>query len=158
MEHTKHLWRAAILLGIILTAVVVGRHFLVPDSFGEMGYFRGSALDEFLVKPPEHGGTAACAECHDDIADAKASGGHASVQCEVCHAPLTTHVVDDEKVADMDIDRSYTLCAYCHRRLIARPPDIPQIDLHQHLELAPGAIIPAEACLDCHDTDGIHSP
>lgn len=158
MEHTKHIWRGTILLLVVMIGIVIGRHFLVPESFGEMGFFRGDALYEFMEKAPEHGAPGACAECHDDIADAKAAGAHARVQCEVCHAPLSTHVREDDKVADMVINRSYRLCAYCHQELVARPAFMPQIDLREHLELSRDAIIPEEACLDCHDADGIHSP
>jgi len=158
MEHSKHIWRAAILLVVVLTGVVVGRHFLVPKSFGEMGFYRGDALYEFMDKTPEHAGADACGECHDDIAAAKAKGKHASVQCEVCHAPLTTHIRDGEKVADMAINRSWHLCGYCHLKLNARPSSIAQIDLREHLELDPDAPIPDQACLECHDQDAIHSP
>ena len=156
MKHTKHLWRAAILLVLALSVIVVGRHFVVPASFGEMGYFRGDALYEFMDKAPEHHGTAFCADCHDDVADEKAGGAHASVECEVCHDTATTHVRDDDKFADMAVDRSWRLCAHCHRHLVARPGGMPQVNLAEHLELAPGEAIPEEACLDCHDT--VHSP
>jgi len=158
MEHTKHIWRVAILLAVLLVVVVLVRHAMIPDSFGEMGFFRSTALDEFMDKEPEHGAPGACAECHDDIADAKSAGAHAAVQCEVCHAPLSTHVRDDEKVADMAVNRSYRLCAMCHMALRARPADMVQIDLIEHLELAPDEAIPVEACLECHDVDGVHSP
>lgn len=158
MEHTKHIWRGTILLLAVIIGIVLGRHFMVPESFGEMGYYRGDALYEFMDQAPQHGTPDACAECHDDVADAKAAGGHARVQCEVCHAPLSTHVQDGDKVADMAIDRSYRLCAYCHQKLVARPALLPQIDLHEHLELSLSEAIPEEACLDCHDTEGIHSP
>jgi hypothetical protein len=156
MKHTKHLWRAAILLVFALSAIVVGRHFVVPASFGEMGFYRGDALYEFMDKAPEHSGTAACAECHDDIADEKAAGAHASVECEVCHHTAASHIRDDDKFADMAIDRSWKLCAHCHRYLVARPATMPQINLAEHLELAPGEAVPDEACLDCHDD--VHSP
>lgn len=156
MQHTKHLWRAAILLVLALTVIIVGRHFAVPASFGEMGFFRGDALYEFMDKPPGHGGTAACAECHDDIAEEKAAGSHATVQCEVCHDLLIAHVQDDEKIADMAVDRSWKLCGQCHQHLVARPAGMPQVNLAEHLELEPGEPIPAEVCLDCHDT--VHNP
>ena len=158
MEHSKHIWRGAILLVLVLVAVVLGRHFLVPPSFGELGFYRGDALYGFMEPAPRHGAPGACAECHDDVAAAKAAGGHAAVQCETCHAPLATHVVDGDVIAPMAVDRSWRLCAYCHRRLEARPAAVAQIDLHEHLELEPGAAIPAEACLECHDRDAIHSP
>ena len=156
MKHTKHLWRAAILLVFAMSTIVVGRHFVVPSSFGEMGYFRGDALYEFMDKTAEHRGTAFCADCHEYEVDEKAGGAHAKVECEVCHAPATTHVRDDDKYADMAIDRSWKLCAHCHRQLVARPADMPQVNLAEHLELVPGQAIPEEACLECHDT--VHNP
>lgn len=158
MENTKHIWRAVILLLILLVAVVLGRQFLIPESFGEMGFYRGKALEEFMAKEMEHGPPGSCAECHDDVAEAKAAGGHARVQCEVCHAPLSTHVRDGDTVAEMAINRSYLLCARCHQHLTARPAEMTQINLAEHLELGPGDVIPDDACLDCHDAEGIHSP
>lgn len=158
MEHSKHIWRGAILLTVVLTALVVGRHFLIPQSFGEMGHFRGDALYELMALPPVHGAPGACAECHDGIAAAKAQGGHRTVECEVCHGPLAGHVQDGEKIADMPVDRSWQRCAQCHRYLAARPAAMPQIDLREHLDLGPQDPVPAEACLDCHDRDAIHSP
>ncbi len=55
MEHTKHLWRAGILLLVFVIGGFVARHFLVPDSFGEMGYYRYAALFEFMEQEPRHG-------------------------------------------------------------------------------------------------------
>jgi hypothetical protein len=158
MEHSKHIWRGAILLVLALVGIVVGRHFMVPASFGEMGYYRGDALYEFMDKAPEHGAVGACAECHDDVAAAKAAGKHASVQCEACHAPLSTHVRDGEMVGEMAINRSYRLCAYCHQELVARPATIAQINLADHLDLGPEDVIPEHACLECHDAEAVHSP
>ncbi len=56
MENTKHIWRAVILLLILLVAVVLGRQFLIPESFGEMGFYRGKALEEFMAKEMELAG------------------------------------------------------------------------------------------------------
>ena len=158
MEHTKHLWRAAIILLVLLVGGVVARHFMIPDSFGEKGYYRYDALFDYMAKEPQHGSPDACAQCHDEIAAAKATGAHSVVKCEVCHDTLATHVKDDEKIGDMRINRSWELCAYCHQKLIARPATIAQVDLMEHLELSPGQPIPAEACVACHDKDAIHHP
>jgi hypothetical protein len=107
----------------------------------------------------KHGGSAACGECHDDEYGAVKGGKHRHVQCEVCHAPLATHVRGTEKIADMRINRSPDLCAYCHRKLRARPPTVPQIVIAEHLvttkALAPGAPIPDGICLTCHE---VHDP
>lgn len=158
MEHSKHIWRAAFLLVFVLTGVVVGRHFLIPPSFGQAGYYRYDALFEHMAKEPRHGAPDACVECHDEIAAAKASGKHAPVKCEVCHDTLATHVKDGDRYAEMRINRSYELCAYCHQKLAGRPSLVAQVDLVEHLELSPGQPIPAEACVQCHDADMIHHP
>ena len=80
------------------------------------------------------------------------------MRCEVCHAPLASHVKDGEVIEAMAVNRSYKLCANCHQALKARPADMPQVDLHEHLELRYDQPIPAEACVECHDSEGIHSP
>lgn len=156
MEHTKHIWRVSLLLALLFTGGILARHFMVPESFGKMGYYRYDALTELVAQEPRHGVPDACADCHEDKATAKAAGKHRSVQCEVCHAMLSSHIKDDDKYADMAINRSHELCAYCHEKLVARPAGIAQIVLAEHLELDPSAAIPEEACLECHDSDAIH--
>ncbi|MFH2052141.1 MAG: cytochrome C [bacterium] len=158
MENTKHIWRVSLLLVFLLVVLVLVRHFLIPKSFGEMGYYRFDALAEIAAHEPVHGPPDACAECHDEVAMAKARGMHSVVQCEVCHAPLATHVEEGDVIAPMTIQRSYELCLYCHMELVARPSSIAQINLNDHLEIEPGQAVPPEACLECHDTDAIHSP
>jgi hypothetical protein len=155
MEHTKHLWRIGALLLLLAIGVSVGRHFLVPSSFGEMGHFRYDALFEFYAIEPAHAGQQACAECHDDAMATKAGGAHAAIQCEVCHDVLTHHVADGEWVAEMPTDTSTDLCALCHLAQPARPDFMPQIVLAEHLELSPGARPADGACLECHEA---HDP
>ncbi len=158
MEHTKHIWRISLLLVLLFSGGVLGRHFLVPESFGKAGFYRYNSLVELVAQEPRHSGSDACGDCHDDKTAAVAEGKHSGVQCEVCHDVLSTHVKDDDKVGDMAINRSYQLCSYCHQKLLARPEGVAQIVLAEHLELGPSQAIPAEACLDCHDSDNIHSP
>jgi hypothetical protein len=155
MDHTKHLWRLGFLLVLLFAVVIVGRHFLVPDSFGQMGHYRYDALFEFYDKEPVHGGQGACAECHDDAADDKAGGAHAGVQCEVCHDVIASHIRDDDKFADMKVNRSVGLCTLCHLAQPARPAGHPQIVLAEHLELEPGQRPSEDACLECHEA---HNP
>lgn len=158
MEHTKHIWRISLLLIVLFSGGILARHFLVPESFGEAGYYRYDALAELVAKEPRHASSDACADCHEDKTTAKAAGKHSQVQCEVCHDVLAAHVKDGQKIGDMATNRSYQLCAYCHQQLTARPPDIPQIVFAEHLELDPSQAIPEEACLECHDSDSVHSP
>ncbi|MBI4559957.1 MAG: cytochrome C [Candidatus Hydrogenedentes bacterium] len=159
MEHTKHLWRVLFILLLVAVAVVVGRHFVIPPSFGLQGFYRYDSLAEYAAKPVMHGGSASCAACHQDIAQQREQGKHQTVSCEVCHAPLALHAKEGAKTADMPLNRSVGLCAYCHQALKARPATMPQIDLREHLTklevITAKDDIPEGACVTCHD---VHNP
>jgi hypothetical protein len=142
----------ALIAGVIV--LVLGRAFFVPDTWGQYGAYRGAALDQHHGKAPRLGGNAACAECHDDQLEEIADGVHASLACEGCHAPLSSHVQDGELIAEMSIRRRAELCLLCHEKLAARPESHPQINLTQHLEEQGGDVGP-ESCFDCHEA---HSP
>ena len=71
--------------------------------------------------------------------------------CEICHAPLGAHILADGSVVKPPIDRSFTLCARCHRKMAARPAKFPQVDLDQHVS----GPVEGKVCLECHDP---HSP
>ncbi|MBI2434443.1 MAG: cytochrome C [Candidatus Hydrogenedentes bacterium] len=154
MEHTKHLWRAFLILLVLGVAGIFVRHFLIPESFGEQGFYRYTSLGEFKEKPVIHGAVGSCTSCHQEIADTKTAGKHASVSCEVCHAPESVHAAGGQKIADMPTNPSHTLCATCHQFLEARPKEFPQVDVTQHLidlgVMAKGEAIPDGACIVCH--------
>jgi len=159
MEHTKHMWRAVLVLIVIAVAAVVARHFLIPESFGAQGFYRFDSLGEYMAKPAVHGDVAACHTCHQPVYDIAQTGKHATVSCEVCHGPLSAHVKDTEKSADALINRSNGTCVQCHEKLRARPEEFPQLELTEHLEssgvISPGEPIPEEVCIACHDA---HNP
>jgi hypothetical protein len=120
LTHTKHIFRAAILLFAVLIAMVLGRSLFVPETWGEYGRYRGAAVAEHRDKPIRHGGNDSCAMCHDvEYAD-HAAGEHAPVQCELCHGPVALHVdlEEGEVLAEMPVRRSRELC---DRRPRARP-------------------------------------
>lgn len=157
MEHARHVFRAILVLVAVMAVVTIGRGFLVPASYGEFGHYRGDNVKEQMnVRAPRHGGVASCAACHAAQATKRAAGGHKTVSCEVCHGPLSLHVKDGQRTAAMPVDRSYLLCARCHRKVPARPDKFPQVVLDQHLqEQQPGSAVEGKVCLDCHDP---HSP
>ncbi len=154
MEHSKHIIRAVLLLVLITMAFVLVRNFAIPASFGKYGHYRPDSVREYADSPTRHGGPDGCIACHDEQGATLSAGGHSSVSCEVCHAPLADHVEDDAKVADMPVNRSVDLCAWCHQRLVARPKDFPQVVLLDHVAEA-DADMHDEVCLDCHDA---HNP
>lgn len=154
MEHTKHVIRAVLLLVLFAIVFVLVRHFAIPETFGEHGHFRTASVVDHAAPPPVHGALGACGECHDEEGEAVTTGKHSTVSCEVCHAPLARHVVNDEKIADMPVHRTVRLCGRCHEKLVARPPTFPQVDLVSHVTENQGEMSEA-ACLECHDA---HNP
>ncbi len=152
MEHARHVFRVLLVLLLVLIVVVVGRSFLVPNTFGDYGHYRyANVSEQMAARPPLHGGARSCADCHDDRSQALAKGSHAKVSCEVCHGPLGRHVKDGDVVAKMAVDRSPRLCGYCHRKIDGRPAKFPQVVFEKHVSGPLGE----RGCLDCHDP---HSP
>lgn len=156
MEHAKHIVRAVLLLVLVGVAFVFVRHFAIPESFGLYGGYRYNSLGEHVMGvSPVHGAPGACANCHDEETRVVSAGKHHAVSCEVCHAPLGTHVQVDERVAEMLTQRSSRLCARCHARLAARPADFPQVVLPDHVT-EQGVEMAEEVCWECHEN--AHSP
>jgi formate-dependent nitrite reductase cytochrome c552 subunit len=152
MEHARHVFRIALVLLVLVVAVVLGRSFLIPRSYGTYGSYRfDNVAEQASARPPLHGGAIACADCHDDRSTKLAKGGHARVSCEVCHGPLGRHVKAGDVVGPMTVDRSVRLCATCHRKIDGRPEGFPQVVVEKHVD---GGLGP-KGCLDCHDP---HSP
>ncbi|MHC4598642.1 MAG: cytochrome C [Planctomycetota bacterium] len=154
MEHTKHLWRAGLLLLLLPIIYIVARHFLVPESFGAFGFYRGNAVQDWMSEPIFHGDTTECLPCHKAEYEAHGAGKHAAVSCHTCHSPIVKHVDGEEKVGELPVLRTYTLCARCHEKLIARPKDFPQVDIKEHLKEEEAELTEA-VCLECHES---HAP
>lgn len=74
MGHTKHLWRAVLLLIMLGGGSIVGRHFLIPQSFGESGFYRYDSLYDYMKQPISHGGNASCTPCHEELAGMSLEG------------------------------------------------------------------------------------
>ncbi len=152
MEHARHVFRALLVLVVALTVFILGRGFLVPKSYGLYGPYRAdNVAEQARIRAPRHGGPESCAPCHAKQATERAAGSHKTVSCEVCHAPLSVHVVDGVVKAKMPLDRSYTLCARCHRKIAGRPEKFPQVVLDQHVPVP----VEGDVCLQCHNP---HSP
>jgi len=150
MEHGKHLIRAFLILltaGIILFAL---RFVEKPDTFGDIGHYRASNLTEQRAIPAKHGPTDACAECHNDMVAVKQAGGHRSLACEGCHAPLSTHIQDGDYLAEMPQKKVAALCLTCHRQLEGRPKSQPQVVVEEHLSDM-GEEWRIDVCYDCHN-------
>lgn len=159
MTHTKHLWRVALLLILAAVGGVVGRHFLIPPTFGATGFYRADSLKDHMSTPVIHGTRTSCTACHAEIAQTALDGKHAGLSCEACHAPETKHARGEEKIADMPSTKTSAQCALCHAPLRARPKSQHQIVFSEHMVTLgvaePGEQVPDDACYTCHDP---HSP
>ena len=152
MEHARHVFRVAMVLVVAIVAFLLGRGLLVPKSYGTFGSYRAdSVAEQMKARPVGHQGPASCTPCHQAKAAARTAGSHKTVSCEACHGPLILHVADGKVTGKMPVDKSYTLCAYCHRRIQGRPEKFPQVVLEQHVT----SKLEGPVCLDCHDP---HSP
>lgn len=150
MESARHVFRVSLLLLVVVVAVVLGRSVLVPRSYGAFGAYRfDNVAEQAAIRLPQHGGASSCGACHAERLKTLAAGAHRRVSCEICHAPLAQHARGSAKIADMPIDRAFTLCARCHRKIDGRPARFPQIDLGQHQGGVEG-----KACIECHDPHG----
>lgn len=156
LEHAKHVFRAAILLLMVVVTLLLGRSLFVPPTWGEYGSYRGANVEEHRSRPVLHGGDRSCEPCHSEQYEIHLEGVHHSLRCEMCHGPVARHVDLDEGevVAEMPVKRSRELCENCHRFLSARPSTFPQIDPREHIT-DNGGELSADACFDCHDP---HSP
>lgn len=135
-----HLVRVAALFGAVVLVFILIQRALVPDDFGTYGHYRAGALADNRALPLVHAGRAACVDCHVDVPEAAAGGGHAAIGCEACHGPLALHA-EDPAVEPGRPDAT-TLCARCHAPLAARPAGFPQVDALDHAA--------GESCLSCH--------
>jgi hypothetical protein len=164
MEHTKHLWRAALILVFVAVVYLLGRGFLVPESFGQYGYYRGENLKEQMnIRVPRHGnGPEACAYCHEEKVEGIAETPHQVINCETCHAPLRSHVEYDsieafladpgdyDRTGEMEIHSAQELCIKCHDYQLAKPKGYTTIVVVEHLDERDMELGP-NVCLECHD-------
>ena len=162
MRHSKHIWRAVLILIAFLLAFIAGRHFMVPETFGMAGHYRYQALEETMARTPKHGGRDSCKKCHEEQYALATAGKHAPLNCEVCHAPVADHArtgkdapkePKEAYLAAMPTNPTYRTCAYCHEQQAARPKTFKQVSFRKHLEeqgLPAGARMPEKICLKCH--------
>lgn len=124
------------------------RHFLVPDTFGQYGHYRGAALDVMASKELVFATKTTCFDCHDDIQGILESDMHAGLSCLICHGPATEHVEDPfEGEIRKEGDREF--CARCHDINAARPLDVvTQVDVSEHN-------VEFENCTDCHNPHAV---
>jgi ribosomal protein S27AE len=134
--------RLGIVFAILIVVLLVVRARFVPPSFGRWGHYRAEAVKLNADRPIRYAGLPACAECHVDEADLKASSYHRGLTCEGCHGPAADHAADPTATQPL-IPRDRKTCLRCHEYRFSRPTGFPQIIESVHN--------PVEPCTTCHD-------
>ncbi len=136
-------FRAGVVVVIILTGFALLRMIFVPPTFGVYGYYRASNLDYWATRPVAYAQGTQCDTCHGERAGFVAAGGHAGLDCQSCHGPAASHP-DNPGAWQPTINPDREFCARCHGQVEGRPDTvIKQIDLDQHN--------PGVSCVQCHD-------
>lgn len=147
----RHTFPLIATVGVVIVLAVVARQFLLPPTFGQFGRYRGDAVAAAAnARTPRHVGKETCVSCHDQVGETISKNAHHKLNCEVCHGPGMNHVEAGGGAETITKPRGdKNLCLTCHRKLVARPADFPQIRWEEHFE-AVGAEKEAE-CMSCHE-------
>lgn len=137
------LTRLALAFAVFVTLFLVLRHYLVPDTFGEFGHYRGASLIDNAQVEIHYAGQQACFECHQDVQDLKAKDVHSDIHCETCHGPGQKHVLSGEST-DILKPAGREFCGKCHAKNAAKQKNtVFQIDLNKHNV--------DKNCVECHN-------
>ncbi len=130
-----HLKRAFIILIVVIIGFIAVRSFIVPESFGQYGWYRGDSVAELRDLPVGYAGSASCSDknCHQTIYSIWVDSRHKTVNCETCHGTSEKHVIDT-RVMPVPANDSRDFCGKCHFKRVARPVDFPQVDPETHGE------------------------
>jgi len=129
---------------VFIGLFLVIRHFLIPDTFGQFGHYRGDTLSEIASIEQIHASKEDCWECHSDIKEKIENDVHAELSCLICHGTGLEHVNNPE-AENIRIEGGREFCGRCHQLNAARPDNIiTQIDIKTHNA-------EADNCTDCHN-------
>ena len=135
------------LFAALVLLFLVVRHFLIPESFGELGHYRANSIEEVGVLPIHYVGKSVCTECHESEAELQANDSHASLSCEICHGPGSKHADDYEVKLEKPGTRKD--CGRCHHLNSARRFEaVVQVDIQEHHT-------EKENCTDCHNPHAV---
>lgn len=132
------------MFAVFIALFLLVRHFLVPDTFGEYGFYRGDALIDIASQEPVLASKDECSDCHWDMREKLDNDMHAGLTCLICHGPGTDHVENPE-ADNIEKHSGRVFCGRCHQYNAAKSPYvINQIDVKtHHTEL--------DNCIECHN-------
>ena len=129
---------------VFISLFLLIRHFLVPDTFGQYGHYRGDALIDNSLKEMVHASKEDCYDCHSDIQEKLENDMHAELSCLICHGPGLEHV-DNPEAENIRKESGRVFCGRCHHLNAAKSTDIIyQVDIATHH-------IEKENCIECHN-------
>ena len=135
--------RLVLAFTIFISAFLIIRHFLVPETFGQYGFYRGASLEEIAQTPVKYAGQEVCFNCHQDIEDLKQLDVHSEVRCETCHGPGQNHS-ENGGTTLLELPVSRESCGICHSKNAAKQKDaIYQVSLEEHNT--------QKKCIECHN-------
>ncbi len=135
--------RLAVAFAIFISGFLLLRHFLVPESFGQYGFYRGASLEEIAQIPVKYAGQKACLDCHQDIDNLKQEDVHSEISCETCHGPGQKHSENGD-ITLLEKPVSRESCGICHSKNTAKRKEaIFQVDLKEHNT--------PKKCIECHN-------
>ena len=149
MTYRSHTIRLVMIIGALVAGFALVRSFLIPESFGTYGHYRGDNLAEQMTMPLVHMESVFCRDCHQDQHTGWRGGNHRAVNCEVCHGHWEIH---NGNLKTMTAVKSNDACLLCHQVLTGRPVSVKQIqsfDIHRAEK--EDAKKDVQTCVDCHN-------
>ncbi len=149
MSYRSHTIRLVMIIGALVAVFALVRSFLIPESFGTYGHYRGANLAEQMEMPLVHMESAFCMDCHQEQHTDWRSGNHRTVNCEVCHGHWEIH---NGNLKTMTAVKGNDACLLCHQALTGRPASLSQVkSLALHLAEKEKSGTDAQTCVECHD-------
>jgi hypothetical protein len=138
-KYNAHLIKLIIALVVVGAGGIFARQFLIPESMGQYGHYRGADLEDQKNVPIRIQTNESCFQCHRPIRTIHKAGIHNTVSCEVCHGPYGDHIKDGKVVGTLPVKKGTEiteLCLRCHNKIIqARPrKSIRMVGLPEHLK------------------------
>ena len=120
------------------------RHFLIPESFGQYGHYRGNSLLDNASVALVYADPEDCHACHSDMLENLESEMHAGLSCLICHGPGREHA-EDPTADNIHKESGRAFCGRCHDIHPSKSTDVVfQVDiLTHHTE--------KNDCIECHN-------
>ena len=157
-KYNAHLIKLIIAIIVVAVGSFAARAFLIPESMGQYGHYRGADIEDQKTVPIKLGTNESCFQCHKPIRTIHKSGIHKTVSCEVCHGSYGNHIEDGKKIGTLPVmkgEEITKLCLRCHNEVIqARPREsIKMVGMPGHLEKQKVKL--THTCDQCHM---VHDP